>query len=80
MKFLYLLSAIVFLVLMDAPGFSHALVTRKGCRRRGGECHFWRCPTNARYLDKCFFGHCCQSGRFLAGDNPQARRPSEEIF
>ncbi|CAM4529778.1 unnamed protein product, partial [Eretmochelys imbricata] len=60
MKFLYLLSAIVFLMLMDVPGFSHALLTHRACRLRGGDCHFWKCPTNALYLEKCIIGHCCQ--------------------
>ncbi|XP_044865159.1 antimicrobial peptide THP2-like [Mauremys mutica] len=78
MKILYLLFAVIFLVLMDASGFSHALVTQKGCRRLRGECNFWRCPTNTIYLDKCFFGHCCRSGKIVAGDNPLAGWPSEE--
>ncbi|CAM4529768.1 unnamed protein product [Caretta caretta] len=60
MKFLYLLSAIVFLVLMDAPGFSHGLLTHHACRNRGGQCHFWKCPYYTRYLGKCVFGHCCR--------------------
>nr|XP_032652589.1 gallinacin-2-like [Chelonoidis abingdonii] len=80
MKILYLLFAVVFLVLMDAPGFSHALLTRRACRNKGGDCHFRRCPSHTIYLDKCYFGHCCRSGKVVAGDNPQARRPSEEVF
>ncbi|XP_074845120.1 antimicrobial peptide THP2-like [Carettochelys insculpta] len=80
MKILYLLFTVAFLVLMEAPGFSQGWISRKTCRRRGGSCHFWRCPSFTFYVDKCIIGHCCRSGKGIANDNPQAAWSSEENF
>ncbi|KAG6934149.1 hypothetical protein G0U57_017749 [Chelydra serpentina] len=64
MKILYLLSVVVFLVLLTAPEFSQARLSRKKCRRRGGSCHLRGCPFNSIYLGKCWIGSCCQSQIF----------------
>ncbi|CAM4529788.1 unnamed protein product, partial [Eretmochelys imbricata] len=60
MKILYLLSAVVFLVLLTAPGFSQARFSPSKCKRRGGSCYFRGCPFNAIYLGKCWIGSCCR--------------------
>ncbi|XP_006137073.1 lingual antimicrobial peptide-like [Pelodiscus sinensis] len=80
MKILYLLVAVVFLVLMDAPGFSQGVVTRRQCRRQQGSCHFWRCPTQSIYIDRCIIGHCCRRSEIIPDGNKKIGWSSEVIF
>ncbi|CAM4529839.1 unnamed protein product, partial [Eretmochelys imbricata] len=58
MKILYLLFAVFFLVLQDAPEFSEAQDPFKLCRSRRGFCSYKRCPFNSKLISRC-------AGRFL---------------
>uniref|UniRef100_A0A8D0HPK5 Beta-defensin-like domain-containing protein n=1 Tax=Sphenodon punctatus TaxID=8508 RepID=A0A8D0HPK5_SPHPU len=67
MKILFLLSAVLFLVLMGVPGFTQAqwdqVNTREQCRRRDGLCVLKRCPTHLIQIGSCNYLQVCCTRR-----------------
>nr|AAZ75615.1 CLP-POGL2 [Pogona barbata] len=63
MKFLYLLCAVLFLGLLQAPGVTEAIKSYAECeRRRGTACYSVVCPRGTKTVGKCnWYQKCCQS-------------------
>ncbi|CAM5131027.1 unnamed protein product, partial [Natator depressus] len=61
MKILYLLFAVFFLVLQDAPEFSQAENPSLQCRLHGGDCYLKRCPSDFEAIGICDnYQVCCK--------------------
>ncbi|XP_057553743.1 lingual antimicrobial peptide-like [Hippopotamus amphibius kiboko] len=62
MRLHHLLIALLFVVLLGVPGFTHGIRNRRSCLRNGGVCVPLGCPGHMRQIGICH-GHavkCCK--------------------